>query len=171
MAKVYRTGAGTRMVNVPFRVLARLGLGRSYRHILTVRGRKTGRLYTTPVDVMWDGSQRWLVAPYGVTSWVHNARAAGEVTLTRGRRSQTVRATELGPEQSVPVLRRYLREVPVTRPYFDVTLDSGDEEFMAEAPRHPVFRLSPLSEHQRRAAGEGTGERGSPAPGDEVDGG
>ena len=85
--------------------------------------------------------RRWLVAPYGVTNWVRNARAAGHVTLSRGRRSETLRVAELGADDSVPILRQYLREVPVTRPYFDVTPDSSDQQIAAEAPRHPVFLL------------------------------
>ncbi len=56
---------------------------------------------------------------------------------------------QLGIEECAPVLRRYLTEVPVTRPYFDVTPDSSDQEFTAEAPRHPVFRVLPPN------AGEG----------------
>lgn len=141
MAKTYRLGMGTRSVNLVFRTMTRLGLGKGYRHVLTVRGRKTGEPYSIPVDVMRNGDQRWLVAAYGVTNWVHNARAAGEVQLARGRYRETFHVTELGPEDSVPVLRQYLREVPVTRAYFDVTLDSTDEQFAAETAHHPVFRL------------------------------
>ncbi|GAA4630816.1 nitroreductase family deazaflavin-dependent oxidoreductase [Actinoallomurus vinaceus] len=141
MAKTYRVGAGTRLINLVFAVMTRLGRGKDYRHILTVRGRKTGEPRSTPVDVMQNGDQRWLVAAYGVTNWVHNARAAGEVEIARGRHRETLRVVELAPEDSVPVLRQYLREVPVTRAYFDVTLDSTDEQFAAEASRHPVFRL------------------------------
>jgi hypothetical protein len=39
------------------------------------------------------------------------------------------------------VLRQYVKEVPITRPYFDVRVDSPLEAFAAEAPRHPVFLL------------------------------
>ena len=52
MAKTYRLSPGTRLINSLFRALTRLGLGASYRHILTVPGRKTGRLYSTPVDII-----------------------------------------------------------------------------------------------------------------------
>jgi hypothetical protein len=90
---------------------------------------------------MQNGDERWLVAAYGVTNWVHNARAAGEVQIARGRCRETLRVAEVTPEDSVPVLRQYLREVPITRAYFDVTADSTDEQFAAEASRHPVFRL------------------------------
>jgi hypothetical protein len=83
------------------------------------------------------------VAAYGVTGWVHNVRAAGEVTLTRSGRSEPLRAVEVGPREAVPVLRRYLEAVPVTRPYFGVSPASGDQEFEAETSRHPLFRLGP----------------------------
>ncbi|MCO6009183.1 nitroreductase family deazaflavin-dependent oxidoreductase [Actinoallomurus purpureus] len=147
MAKNYRVGTGTRCVNLVFRLMTRLGRGKGYRHILTVRGRKTGELRSTPVDIMQNGDERWLVAAYGVTNWVHNARAAGEVQIARGRYRETLRVAELTPEDSVPVLRQYLREVPITRAYFDVTADSTDEQFAAEVSRHPVFRLVSDTSH------------------------
>jgi hypothetical protein len=81
------------------------------------------------------------VAAYGVTNWVRNARVTGEVQIASGRHRETLRVAELAPEESVSVLRQYLREVPVTRAYFDVTPDSSDEQFAAESPRHPVFQL------------------------------
>jgi deazaflavin-dependent oxidoreductase (nitroreductase family) len=143
MAKTYRFGSGTRLVNWLFRLMTRVGLGASYRHILTVRGRKTGRLYSIPVDVVELGGQKWLVAPYGPVNWVHNARASGEVTLTRGSRSERFKVKEAGAPEAVPVLRKYLAEVPVTRPYLDAGPDSPDEAIAAELPEHPVFRLVP----------------------------
>ncbi len=143
MAKTYKVGSGTRVANVPFKLMTRLGLGAGYRRILSVRGRRTGKVYSVPVDVMTDGDGRWLVAPYGEVGWVRNARAAGEVTLARGGHRETVRVEELSAEERAPVLRKYLTEVPVTRPYFDVTPSSSDQEFTAEAPKHPVFRILP----------------------------
>lgn len=86
MARIYRQNTAARVTNWVFTTLTRLGMSASYRHLLTVRGRKTGQLRTTPVDVMETGGQRWLVADYGPANWVHNARAAGEVTLSRGGR-------------------------------------------------------------------------------------
>ncbi|MEU9984222.1 nitroreductase family deazaflavin-dependent oxidoreductase [Streptomyces sp. NPDC050856] len=141
MAKTYRIGVGTKAVNAVFLAMTRAGLGKGYRHVLTVVGRKTGRAYSIPVDVMERDGERWLVAAYGVTNWVRNVRVAGDVTLSRGGRSERLRAVEAGAEESVPVLRQYWREVPVTRPYFDVTASSTHQEFLAEVRRHPVFRL------------------------------
>jgi len=40
MAKTYRTGLGTRLINRAFHAMIRLRLGNEYRHILTVRGRR-----------------------------------------------------------------------------------------------------------------------------------
>ena len=145
MPKKYRVNAMERAINAVFRALTRLGLGAKYRYILTVRGRKTGRKYSTPVDVMQNGGRRFLVAPYGVVNWVRNARAAGEVTLSRGGRTERVRVSELAQGESAPVLRQYISEVRVTRPYFDVTVESTNEEFAAEAARHPVFEVLPAS--------------------------
>jgi deazaflavin-dependent oxidoreductase (nitroreductase family) len=143
MAKTYRRSFGTRLINSLFRAMTRLGLGASYRHILTVPGRKTGRLYSTPVDIINVEGQHWLVAGYGPASWVRNVRAAGEATLSRGRRSYRFKVEEAEAADAVPVLRKYIGEIRVTRPYFDATPDSPDEEIAAELTRHTVFRLIP----------------------------
>jgi deazaflavin-dependent oxidoreductase (nitroreductase family) len=120
--------------------LARVGLAGRHAYLLTVRGRKTGRAYSTPVILIED-DDRWLVAPYGDVSWVRNARAAGEVEIRRAGRSETLPIEEATPEQAAPVLKQYLKRVQVVRPFFDVTTNSSLEEFVTEAPRHPVFRL------------------------------
>ena len=93
--------------------------------------------------VRLDG-ERWLVAPYGERNWVRNARAAGWVELQRGRAQERLAVREVEPAEAVPVLREYFRLGRVTRPFFDVLLESSEGEWLAEAPRHPVFRLEPL---------------------------
>lgn len=140
--KPYRLSPGRRAINALVRPLARLGLTGPRTYLLTVPGRKTGRPWSTPVSLVKAGGERWLVAPYGDRSWVKNTRAAGSVELRRGRRRECVGVEELAPEAAVPVLRDYYRLGRVTRPFFDVSLHSSDEEWLAEAPRHPVFRLT-----------------------------
>lgn len=88
---------------------------------------------------------RWLVAGYGPTNWVRNARAAGEVTLSRGRQSQKFKVDEVCDQTAVPVLRKYMAEIHVTRPYFDANPNSSEAAVAAELERHAVFRLIPLS--------------------------
>lgn len=137
----YRLSYWRRVVNGIVRPLARLGLTGPRTHLLTVPGRKTGRLWSTPVSIVRDGDERWLVAPYGDRNWVRNARAAGWVELRRGRRRERLLVEELRPEEAVPVLRRYYELGRVTRPFFGVSLASSEAEWDAEATRHPVLRL------------------------------
>ena len=115
--KTYKRNLATRLINWWFRTLTKLGLGASHRHILTVPGRKTARPHSTPVDVIELGSHRWLVAGYGPANWVLNTRAYGEVTLSRGGHSESYKVEEAGAEDAVPVLRKYITEIRVTRPY------------------------------------------------------
>lgn len=145
MVKKYEVTGTVLFYNRLAGLLARLGLGPDKWHILTVRGRKTGRLYSTPVSLVEEGGKRWLVSPYGEVSWVKNARAAGEVSLSRGGKSETVRLIELAPQESAPVLKQYLARESFPRPYFDVPPDASLDAFVLEAPRHPVFRLIPKS--------------------------
>lgn len=141
MAATYRLSPARRAVNRLVRLLLKLGLIPGPTYLLTVPGRRTGRPFSTPVTLVEDGGDRWLVAPYGDVAWVRNARAAGRITLTRGRHAETVPIRELGAADAAPVLQRYVARVPVTRPYFDVAPDSTLAAFIAEAPRHPVFHL------------------------------
>jgi deazaflavin-dependent oxidoreductase (nitroreductase family) len=139
MAKTYRVTSVVRFVNRIVQTLLRLGIGSKGMYLLTVQGRKSGKLHSNPVTLIEEGSQRWLVAPYGEVSWVRNARAVGQVMLTRGRQSETVDVVELGPAESAPVLKKYVAGVSITRPYFDAGPNSPLEAFKAEAARHPVF--------------------------------
>src|SRR5205085_3605065 len=91
-APAYRKAtAGERFFNRAFGVLVGLGLGLPHNYLVQVRGRKSGRVYSNPVDVLDLGGHRFLVAPRGRTQWVRNAEAAGEVTLKRGRSRQAYR--------------------------------------------------------------------------------
>ena len=141
--KPYRLSPGRRLINLIFRPLARLGLTGPRTHLLTVPGRKTGRLWSTPISLIEWGGNRYAVAPYGERNWVKNARAAGWVELRRGRRRERLDVKELAAAEAVTVLREYYRRSFVTHSFFDVGLASSDEEWLAEGSRHPVFQLLP----------------------------
>lgn len=141
MARTYRLTPLRRLGNTLLSPLARSGLSGRRTHVLTVVGRRTGRRYSTPVQLVLEDGRRWLVAPYGERAWVKNARAAGWVELSRALRTERVRVEEVGPEEAAPVLREYLRTTRITQPYFDAGPDAPLEAFAAEAGRHPVFRL------------------------------
>jgi deazaflavin-dependent oxidoreductase (nitroreductase family) len=123
--------------------LLRLRLAPHNVYLLTVQGRRTGKPYSTPVTLVEEGPKRWLVAPYGEVAWVRNATAAGEVTLSRGGKTERMKIIRASPEESAPVLQTYIRKIGIVRPYVDVRPDSPIEAFVAEVPRHPVFRLHP----------------------------
>ena len=142
MPKAFRLTPFHRLGNALIKPLARLGLAGRRTHLLSVPGRKTGRRYATPVQLVLQDGRRWLVAPYGERSWVKNARAAGSVELTRRLRTELVGIEEVEAEEAAPVLRDYLRKTPIVRPYFEAVPDSPLEAFAAEADRHPVFRIT-----------------------------
>ena len=143
MAKSYRLTPLRRLANGLMRLLLRLGLAPGTMMLLTVPGRRSGTPHSTPVTLVEENGQRWLVAPYGPVGWVHNARAAGQVELSHGRRSETVRVEELAPEAAAPILKAYVKRVPITRPYFDAAPDAPLTAFVTEAAKHPVFQILP----------------------------
>lgn len=147
-ARQDRPGRSRHVENTIMSALVRRGLvPRSC--LLTTLGRKTGRLRTNPVVPVEHGGRRWLIAPYGTVSWVHNARAAGRVSLTRRGDTRDYAIREVSPEEAGPVLKRYVRIAPTTRRYFQATKDSPAGDFAAEAGRHPVFELTPAGETAR----------------------
>jgi hypothetical protein len=70
------------------------------------------------------------------------------VTLSRGRQSERFRVEEADGPVAVSVLRAYMGEIRVIRPYFDAFPDSADEDVAAELPRHPVFQSHSRGEWQ-----------------------
>ena len=90
-----------RVFNRVFGSLVGLGLGFSYNYLLQVRGRKSGKIYSTPIDLLELGGKRFLVAPRGRTQWVRNAEAAGEVTLKTVSATSSLRSGEAGNPESL----------------------------------------------------------------------
>lgn len=131
-----------KVFNRIFGFLVGMGLGFSHNYLLQVRGRKSGRLYSTPVNLVeWKG-KRFLVAPRGRTQWVRNAEAAGEVTLKKGSVRQRCRLRPLAEAEKPEILKAYLdtfkREV---QRYFPVAAGSPAEAFVELTVSYPVFEL------------------------------
>ena len=118
-----------------------LGIAPRQRFLLTVTGRPTGRPHTTPISVVQHGTERWLVAPYGEVGSVQNARAAGRVSLERGRRRQECEIAEVSPTEAGPLLQEYLTMEPITQPFFGAPANAPVAAFTADAAKHPVFLL------------------------------
>jgi deazaflavin-dependent oxidoreductase (nitroreductase family) len=140
--KIYRLTVPRRLVNALVTPLVRLGIGPRHTYLLSVRGRRTGRIYRTPVTLVEEDDARWLVAPYGERNWVKNARAAGWVELRRGRRLECVQVEEVPAAERASILQAYLRQVPATRDFFAASPGDPVDAFAAEAGRHPVFLVN-----------------------------
>ena len=134
--------AGERAFNRIFGFVVGLGLGFSYNYLLQVRGRKSGKIYSTPIDLLEIGGKRFLVAPRGRTQWVRNAEVAGEVTLKRGKLQQRFRLRALSDQEKPAILKAYLdqfrREV---QRYFPVAAGSSVEAFRELVQSYPAFEL------------------------------
>jgi deazaflavin-dependent oxidoreductase (nitroreductase family) len=144
-SRQFRRSRGRRIGDVIIGVFVRVGVVPG-TYMLTTTGRKSGRPLTHPATVVQEGQRRWLVAPYGAVSWVHNARAAGRVSLARRRNREDYAVRELPVAEAGPVLKRYVGIAAATRPYFDADKAAPVEDFVAEAHRHPVFELLPINE-------------------------
>ena len=150
MAKTNQAPRSVRVANVLIMTLLRAGLplvgpglviGNYPLYLLTVRGRKSGQPRTVPLVILERNGKRYVGSPYGIVDWVRNLRAAGEATLTRGRRSETVNARELPTGEATLLLREDVKgDNPFAR-YFGVTADSSLEELERAAVSHPVFVL------------------------------
>ncbi len=133
-----------RIFNKAFGVLVGVGLGPRHYYLLQVRGRKTGRVRSTPVSVVELDGKRFLVAPRGRTQWVRNAEAAGEVTLKRGRTSQRFLVRPVSNSEKPVVLSAYLDRFRLAvQRYFPVSAGSGPEAFAGIVDRYPVLELVP----------------------------
>jgi deazaflavin-dependent oxidoreductase (nitroreductase family) len=129
--------------------------------LLTMRGRRSGKLRTVPIGMLELDGRTFVQASYGEIGWVANLRADGEATVTHpGGRRVPVQAIELPPEEGGAVLRGALQRFrrsralgallgPSFRPPIGVLwqlrirVDDTLDEYIAEARRHPLFELRP----------------------------
>jgi deazaflavin-dependent oxidoreductase (nitroreductase family) len=135
--------------NKIFMLLTRLGLsfGGESPVVLTVPGRKTGKPRSTPITPMTVDGKRYVVGGFPGADWVRNARAASEVTLTRGRQHERVHMVELSPEEAKPLLRAWPNQVPTGVGFMKragLITKACPEEFEALAGTCPVFRFDPI---------------------------
>ena len=135
---------GLWMASTIIGTLLRLGLPVGPSALLSVRGRKSGKIATIPIALVENNGTRFLVAAFGEVNWVRNLRVAGSAQLTRRRRTEAIGVVELGTREAAPILKQYLREsqrVSFIKPYFHVTPQSSLVDFEQEALYHPVFRI------------------------------
>ena len=124
-----------------FGLLAGLGLAPSFIYLLEVTGRKSGKTYSTAVNLMDFRGKQFLVAPRGRTQWVKNAEASGEVTLKRGG-SRRFRLRALTDSEKPEVLKEYLaRYASAVQKFFPVPPNATLEAFANIAREYPAYEL------------------------------
>lgn len=106
--------------------------------VLGVRGRKSGKLLSIPMDPPFElRGTRYLVSPLGDTHWARNLRAAGVADLRLGRHVEHVRAVELHGAERDAIVEAYAN-----------TITSGCLTYLRKLPDpadHPVFRIEPAA--------------------------
>ena len=128
-------------MNAVFSRMVRTGLI-PRANLLSVPGRKSGIMRTTPVFVLRYEGQRWLVAGFEQADWVKNLRNAGWCVLIHDRRQERVAVLEVKePEVRAPVLQEFVRRARGGKRGFKLKGNAPLSAFMAIAHEHPVFRI------------------------------
>lgn len=145
--KVSSLPRGQRIMNAIFSRMVRMGLIPG-AHLISVPGRKSGIMRTTPVFVLRHEGQRWLVAGFEQADWVKNLRAAEWCLLIHDRRQERVTVAEVAePETRAPLLQAFVRRAPGGSRGLALKADAPLATFIAIAHKHPVFRVvEPASE-------------------------
>src|SRR5580692_7715942 len=131
-----------KLFNRVFGFLVGIGFPFPHKYLLLVRGRKSGKLYSTPVNLLEVRGKRFLVAPRGRTQWVRNAETAGEVMLKKGSTLLEFHLRSLSEAEKHEILKAYLDSFKSeVQRYFSVAAGSPAESFAAIAANYPVFEL------------------------------
>jgi deazaflavin-dependent oxidoreductase (nitroreductase family) len=122
--------------------LVSFGIGPGYMRLLQVRGRKSGRIFSTPVNLIQVDGRRYLVAARGDTAWSRNARVSGEVTLKRGASAERCALRIVAEVDRPAILKAFLDTyASQVQRFFTVQAGSPVEAFSEMAPKAPVFEL------------------------------
>ena len=125
--------------------LTRWGISVKGSRVLEVRGRTSGEIRTTVVNLLTVDGVRYLVAPRGETQWVRNLRADGGARRAARRpapravRGHGARRCRQGARCCGPTSQAWAWEVGR---FFDgLRADSPAADLAAAAPGFPVFRI------------------------------
>ena len=132
-----------RMAGNVFTSLLKLGIGFRHNFILEVRGRKSGKVYATPVNLLFLNGKTYLCASRGETQWVRNARAAGRVALVKGSTREEYAVRELPVAERALPLKEFLDRFAMSvQRFYPVKKGSPVGAFEECAKIMPVFELS-----------------------------
>lgn len=138
-------------MNQVMTALQRMGIAFFSFHLISVPGRRSGLLRTTPVSPFSVDGQRYILS-FGQTQWVKNARESGWGILARGRRRWKVALVEVRTPESAVIVREFPLKIPAGVQFFVrlglVEKPAGPEQFAAAAERLALFRIDPIQDGQ-----------------------
>jgi hypothetical protein len=133
--------------------LQRLGIAFFSFHVISIPGRRSGRMRSTVVSPFVVGRQRYLLS-FGELDWVRNARAAGWAILSRGRKQDRVGLVEIKPPESRAIVREFPRQIPAGVQFFIrmglVEKPAGPDQFETAAEKLALFRIDPSDNSGQR---------------------
>ena len=116
--------------------------------VITVEGRKTGKQYSTPINVTQDGDAFTAVSLRD-RNWWRNLRGGRQAQLRVSGRQYTVRGEVLEDRAAVDGgLKQYFKQNPGYARYFSVQLAPDGEPLSEDLERaaneRVIIRLSPM---------------------------
>jgi len=109
--------------------------------LITVKGRKTGRKYTTPVNYLRRGDMLTIVSLRARTWW-RNLRGGSDVALQLRGRQVKGKGDVIEDERGVAAtLTEYFQHAPNYAKYFDVALDTHGQPVSADVERQVRSRV------------------------------
>jgi deazaflavin-dependent oxidoreductase (nitroreductase family) len=103
---------------------------------LSVEGRRTGRLQTTPVAVLDQGGERYLVSYRGESDWARNLRASGRGRLRQQGRTEEINVVEVPVGERSALLEEYSARFGKLPTVGKVLRE------LPEPADHPTFRIT-----------------------------
>lgn len=131
------------LLNRPVIALQRLGLAFGPIVVLTIPGRVSGKMRSTPVALTVIDGERYVIAYRAHSDWAANARAAGWAMLRRGRSSERVALVELAEAARSDVLREIPAQSPRAGRFYrrQFGIDFTPDALAGLAPRVRAFHL------------------------------
>jgi len=141
MSEEARQPGWLKFANPVMVALQRRGVVIGTVRLLSVLGRKSGKLHTTPVSPLSVDGEHYIISGLEDADWVKNARIAGWGILEHGRKRERVNLVELPIQERAPLLREFPHKVPYGVRYFRQLygISGTPEEFEELAPWCPVF--------------------------------
>ena len=112
MSERVRLPRWLKLANPVIVALQRRGVVIGTMRLLSVPGRKSGKLRTTPVSPLKVAGELYVIAGLEGADWVKKVRIAGWGILARGREQESVNLVELPLQERAPVSREFPNRVP-----------------------------------------------------------